>query len=851
MIPRRFSPVVMLAILWGSLGILLGSRQSQAEPVAARPADQSQPPPAMLVPRHHIGPFLKRYCFDCHHADEANGQVRFDTINWEISNNDTAQRWQDVLDQLNGGDMPPEDSAQPTAAELRQTLTTLTRTLQTARRRLTDHGGEITLRRLNRREYSATIRHLFGFDVPLDEIPDDGSIVSFDTVGAEQFFSSLHVEKYLALGRKVADEALRWTVRPRQPTTIQRTEPEAPLTEQLREKLADLDQKMAMKKAGKTWHEMGFKDEGEAEITFQQFQSRADLPRKYLEYPRVDDGVYLGTLNETKWASVSRHTDIRGDYIVRLQAGVVGTPDPIRTIALIRDNDGPKGTLQINGTVERPETSELRTRQPMGRFGLFAIVEENDSGRRDYRRQLQGPQHAMDPWASLWVDWLEIEGPFYPEWRPVFETILSPHEPIRGGHNPLLHEDARVGELIERFAFEAFRRRPPDPAYLAGLTRRFTTNRSAGMTHTDALSDIFAIILASPGFLFLEEEPTAKDAVSRKLTNRELAIRLSYLLWSRPPDEQLYAADLTQPAVLAAHVNRLLDDSRSQSFRDGFVSQWAEFDRLDAITIDPKQYVRFNDGLRLAAKREVCELFGLMLHENLPAATLIDADFVMVNPTLAVHYGLEGVRSSTDAFEKVRLPAGSPRGGLITQTAFLMIGSNGERTSPVIRGALIMEKLLHDKPAPPPPNVPELSAASNKPTTTRDLVTLHQQQPVCASCHRKMDAIGFGLEHFDAIGRWRETERVGTKNLPIETDAVFPSGVRSRNVHDLKALLGAQKHRLARELLESMLGYALGRTIEFSDTAEVDDMLATLEPDGFRVRAMVQAITASNLFRSK
>jgi len=820
--------------------------------------DVSAAPSASLtatpVPQTALEPFLARYCVDCHNADEANGQVRFDTVSWQIDTNDTAQRWQDVLDQLNGGAMPPDDAPQPTDRELRQTLATLTNTLQQARRRLTDHGGRFTLRRLNQREYSATIRHLFGFDVPLDEIPDDGSISSFDTVGAEQFFSAVHFEEYLALGRKVADEAFTWTVRPRQPARVHgRTEPEDRVTNRLRKTLADLDHKMAMKRAGKTWQEMGFKDEGEAEIIFRQFDTRAGHPRKYLEYPRVDQGVYVGVgvLNETKWVSANLHTDIRGDYVIRIHGGVNGNPDPIRTIAMVRDHHGPKGTVQILGTADHPETVELRTRQSLGRFGLNVRVEENRPDIPNYLRKLQGPKQSMDPWASIWIDWLEIEGPFYPEWRPVLETILSPTGPIQAGHNPLLHDDARAGELIERFAFEAFRHKTPDPAFINSLTDRFNNNRQAGMKHQAALADVFAIILASPGFLFLDERPATADSHRRQLDSRELAIRLSYFLWSRPPDEELYETDLTQPGLLTAQVNRLLDDPRSQSFRDGFISQWAEFDRFDAITVDPQQYIRFNDGLRLAAKREVCEFFGVLLKEDLPASNLIDSDFVMVNQALANHYEIAAPACHTDAFQKVMLPADSPRGGLITQTAFLTAGSNGERTSPVIRGALILEKLLHDKPAPPPPNVPELSAAASEPTGTRDLVTLHQRQPVCGSCHRKIDAIGFGLEHFDAIGRWRETEEVGNKNLPITTAVTLPSGARYTNLRELKDLLRSQQHRLARELLESMLAYALGRTVEFSDADDVEAMLSQLEPDAFPVRSMVHAITASRLFQTK
>ena len=232
-----------------------------------------------------------QYCAECHGPDEQNGQVRFDQIAWEITGNAEAQRWQDVLDQLNSGDMPPEDSPQPSDDELASVLNVLTGTLVEARRRLTDHGGEVKMRRLNRREYSATIRDLFGFHVAPHDIPEDGEPASFDTVGAEQYFSSAHFEKYLELGKKVALESFRFNYSPRRELKTERTEVEERVTERVRTNLADLDQKMVMKKAGATWQEMGFSDEGEMEIIFKQWDSRAEMPRRYLQYPQVDEGV--------------------------------------------------------------------------------------------------------------------------------------------------------------------------------------------------------------------------------------------------------------------------------------------------------------------------------------------------------------------------------------------------------------------------------------------------------------------------------------------------------------------------------------------------------------------------------
>jgi hypothetical protein len=187
----------------------------------------------------------------------------------------------------------------------------------------------------------------------------------------------------------------------------------------------------------------------------------------------------------------------------------------------------------------------------------------------------------------------------------------------------------------------------------------------------------------------------------------------------------------------------------------------------------------------------------------------------------------------------------------MTQTAFLTTGSNGERSSPVIRGALVMEKLLHDEPAPPPPNVPELGSDDNQPRTNREMVQIHQEQAVCASCHKKMDIIGFGLENFDTIGRWRETEKVGNKQVPIEPGGTLPDGAAFANVQELKKVLLDHEEDLARELVESMMTYALGRTIEFSDADDVDAVMEKLRDDKFRVGSMVREVARSEVFGRK
>lgn len=817
-------------------------------------ASAADKPIVVSISAKTVGPFLQQHCAKCHGPKKQNGDVRFDTMGFGIATNDQAQRWQDVLDILNAGDMPPENQPQPTNAELANVLDSLTGSLLTARKRLTDNGGEISMRRLNRREYANTIRDMFGFKIPADMIPEDNESDTFDTVGSDQFFSSSHFEKYMKLGREIVTRGFEWSAQPRLPASKTRREPEENVTHRLRDTLADLDNKMRMKKEGKTWKEMGFKDEGEMKIVFSQFKRRAGKPRAYLQFPLVENGIYLAEVNnETKRFGINRggrSADPRGSYVVRVRAGINGKPPEIRQFARITDNDGTVGVVKIRGTTTRPETVETTYRGRIGQRALSFHVQEN----RANIRVLDGYLNKLDrggEWAAIWIDWLEIEGPFYPKERAFFETLLHPQPPARRS-NTLAWNDRNARELIERFAFEAFRRNAPGKDYVDRLVAMFEENRANGQRFDQAMGEALAIVLASPAFLYVQEAGDAEGG-KRQLDDRELAIRLSYFLWSSLPDAELYACaadgSLSKPDVLKKQVDRMLDDPKSAAFYDGFMSQWAELDRFNAITVDESKYIRFNEGVRHSAYQEVLEFCRTLVTDNLPASNLIDSDFVVVNSLLGEHYGIPGATS--DEFQKVALPSDSPRGGLLGQTAFLTLGSNGERSSPVIRGALVMEKLLHDKPAPPPPNVPELGEATNKPATNRQMVETHQRRAVCASCHKKMDVIGFGLENFDTIGKWRDIEFVGRKKVPIEPGGTLPGGAAFNDVRGLKSVLLKEKDRLAEELVESILAYGLGRTIEFSDADHVETILHKLKDDDYRLRSMIYEIAASRLFRTK
>ena len=433
-----------------------------------------------------------------------------------------------------------------------------------------------------------------------------------------------------------------------------------------------------------------------------------------------------------------------------------------------------------------------------------------------------------------------------------FEELVWPEVPVKGVKQLMPWKDENARELIERFTYEAFRHREPTFEYVDELVALFEGSRAEGVNFHGAMSEVFGVVLSSPGFLFLQEAVAAGGG-KKELDGRELAIRLAYFLWSAPPDAELYAlaeqGALAKPAVLRSEVERMLGDPKTEVFIEGFASQWAEMDRFDAITINEDDYFLFNKGVRLSASREVTEFFGVLVEEDLPVSNLIDSEFAVINGLLGNHYGIDG--GNSDAFEKVALPVESPRGGLMGQTAFLAMGSNGERSSPVIRGALVMEKLLHDKPPPPPPNVPELGSDNKTPLSNRGLVEQHQQRAQCASCHEKMDVIGFGLENFDAIGKWRDEEKAGRFSFPIEPGGTLPGGAAFADLDGLKRVLLEEEDRLAEEMVESMLTYALGRTIEFSDADALEGLVKPLKGSDYGMRSLIHGVAASELFRTK
>jgi hypothetical protein len=361
------------------------------------------------------------------------------------------------------------------------------------------------------------------------------------------------------------------------------------------------------------------------------------------------------------------------------------------------------------------------------------------------------------------------------------------------------------------------------------------------------------VILASPGFLYLAEPRSGEKP--ERLDATELATRISYFLWSGPPDEPLLAAarsgELLQPAVLAREVDRLIDDPKSDEFVRGFVHQWLDMERLDFFQFDTRQFRDFDESTKVAARREVYESFAHLLRGEGGLGELLVSDHVFVNGLLASYYGIDGV--SGDEFRRVPVPEGSPRGGLLGMAAILAMGSNGERTSPVERGAWVLRHLLHDPPPPAPKNVPQLDRLAGKPISPRERLAVHQEQPQCANCHRRIDPIGFGLENFDAAGRWREVDvdPKTKRQWPIDPAGSFHDGPSFRTYFELRDLVADRRDDFAHGFAEHLVEYALGRPCGFTDEELVTAMVRSARADNLSVRRFVHALVASREFQSK
>ena len=420
------------------------------------------------------------------------------------------------------------------------------------------------------------------------------------------------------------------------------------------------------------------------------------------------------------------------------------------------------------------------------------------------------------------------------------------------GQTPGPGTDERVAarKMARSLAREAYRR-PPSEAELDVLLGVFDLARKNKLGYAAALRLMLKAVLVSPQFLFITPamEPDSGQSIV-PLDDYQLASRLSYLLWATMPDAELSAlADrgkLHEPAVLKAQVKRLLDDPRSRALFDGFGAQWLGLGSLESKTFDTAKFPQMNSEMRSAMYNEARLFFENIVRENRGVVSLVDSDYTFLNGTLATLYGLDKKVTGT-RWRKVKLTDAN-RGGILEMPGILAVTSFPNRTSPVKRGVWVLEQVLGEHVPPPPPDVPPLEQQEQKTVenlTLRQRTELHRKDPVCANCHQVLDPIGFGLENFDAIGRWRDNDDSGGA---IDPAGELPGGKRFSSPKELKSIIAAREGDLARNLTEKLLSYALCRQLEGYDEIVVDHLVATIARDGYRMQTLITEIVTSYPF---
>ena len=773
----------------------------------------------------HVKTFMKKYCIECHNPKKEKGGLLLHDLDYSLAEHNSVYIWQDVLEVLNGGEMPPEDEKQPQDEELKNAIAEITDSLQKAKQRLASTGGVIKMRHLNKREYYASIKDLFGYEPPGDYLFDDVA-PSFDTNGNDQFFTSASLENYLAIGKKIAHTNLDSYSKPIKKNTSYREFPGQKMYTSMEKKLKVA---LATKKkieGGATFKEMGYKDEARLTQEKRRCLKVIETAKAYLAKPEHKFGA-------TGEAGASARVEGGQDYKITIRAGSLKkTSTPIKIKLKIMSTH--YGTVKLKPTGDKTQEIELP-------------YKSGDTTKRARIRAtlLSGP--------GTYIESFEIKGSKRGE--PSFAEKLF--RPILSEKNV---STEKASQAIRSFAERAFRYQQGNDEFIDAVVDRFKKNQSLSKEKTiENLAKSFSLILTSPSFLYIAEK---NNGQRNTISQHEYAIRLAYFLWGSPPDEELYKTARTGKLydfpVLKKQFDRMLNSPKANVFLTSFINQWLDMRRFDQIDLPTE----FEGPFRGSARAELSEFFKVLIHENLPADNLIASDFAVINDPLAEHYGLsDDFDNLGQEFQKIKLKPSHNRGGMLSQAAFLIMGSSGERTSPTIRGTIVRTILLNDPPPAPPANVPEIEDTKDGVVSVKELVEHHKSLPQCSSCHDKIDPIGLGLENFDLFGKWRKEEklRVGAKkrrntrykNFPLDTTGYLSDNEQFSSFRGLQQALLKNKDKLAESLYSSMLSYGIGRSIEFIDQGDIHHNLKILAQDNFPVRDMLFRVITSNTFKTK
>ena len=803
---RKFLAAVIVGGLAFSPAFARATAGKSAQSVSAKPAQSASAKAPAGTPADKADPraFLDRSCVTCHNQRLKTAGLMFDRMDLARVSSD-APTWEKAVRKLRGGMMPPLGARRPDPAALGTFVSWLEDSLDASAVANPD-PGRIGPHRLNRTEYANAVEDLLGIRIdPAGLLPRDDASDGFDNVASVLKVSPSFLEQYIGAARQAAAQAIGQ--RAPKPASVSFRAPEG------------VDQSVHLEglplgTRGGMLVEHWFPADGEYKLDI-KVSGRSGLEYRQRLILTIDG--------------------------VRVFEREVGGPDDLKAF----DQQQAPAASAIEDRFKN-----VRVKITAGPHRVAATFVARTFSESDNELFSFTPGAGVDRIAK--VGGLEITGPFSPTGlsdTPSRRRVLVCTPATEADELPCARR------VLSTIARRAFRRPVTDDDLSAPLAFYQTAKAEAGQgAGFDAgIQAGLTAILASPKFLYRVEidPPSLPAGAVYRISDLNLASRLSFFLWSRLPDDTLLAkaaaGRLHEPRVLEAEVGRMLADPRAASLSTNFAAQWLGVRRLDDTNPDPVLFPGFDEGLRAAFRREMQLFVGSIMHDDRSVVDLLDADYTFVNERLARHYGIPNVLG--ERFRRVTL-ADPNRWGLLGKGGVLLVTSYPDRTAPVLRGAWILENLLGTPPSPPPPDVEALlQATPGKALTVRERMEQHRAKPSCRACHGVMDPLGFALENFDAVGEWRDRDRLA--GSPIDASGQLADGTPVKSPRDLREALTKHPEPFVQTMTEKLLTYALGRRLEAPDMPAVRAIVRASTRDGYRFSSIVAGIVESAPFQMR
>ena len=791
-----------------------------------------------------VKPFFEQHCNKCHNEKKQKGDLRTDNLVIDFTSPKIMGHWEEIMNRINSGDMPPEKEKRPAANDIAQVAEWIVGQLREGEATKQGSGGElVSFRKLTRDEYANTIRDLLGvtFDAKgPNGLPEDPDWKGFERIGSVLTLSPAHVEKYLAAADAILDEAL--SIRP---------EPKRELIH---------------------W--------GAFDLRWKGFQ-------KEYQARGIDDKVRIEIVpNNYTTDSWDLNVKTTGEYLLRVKLSGLRAQEGRAPRVKIYMSSIDKTLIEqdVDTAEDQPITIEKRVHLIAGKYPIRVINSVPGPNPEGRRSRHSGTPNAFTttrsrvPWQlkltddefkpiqpTLIIDSVDWDGPLVDSWP------TAAHKSI------FVSKDAR--EILTKFAERAWRR-PVQSAEVDRLVKLVEKAQELGDDFEPAVKAGLAAILCSKSFVYLEEGSTgilpvtsgagtlpAQASAGRMpaapetgrmpvLQSYELASRLSYFLWSSAPDQHLLdlARDHQLQPNLAAEVKRMLADPKAAAFTDSFPRQWLQLRRVGMFPPDKVLYPDYDDNLEHSMIAETLGYFADVLKRNASVREFLDSDWALINERLATHYGIGGVVG--DQLQRISLKPEDHRGGILTQASVLSLTSDGTRHRPVHRGVWMLESII-GKPAPPPPaNVPALNtpAPDAKKTTVREKLEQHRADPNCNACHTKIDPLGIAFDNYDAIGRWRTVETIkdGIGADPkLDPSGTLSDGRKFADSVELKKILLSDLDKFAAAITDKLATYALRRGTTFSDREELKRITEQAKFSDYKLESLIEALVTSQLFQRR